>query len=196
MATNFTVIQGKTFQRVVRWYAPPFIYKAITAITQDAPVSLTVPSHGCPDGWLAAVVGVQGMTEINAPHFPPKTSEFKKITVVDASTVEFNEVVSSEYSTYTSGGHLMFYTPVDMSGYTARMTIKNRAGGTVLLALVSPTDIAVDNTEKTVTVTISAEDTAIFTVGSYVYDLELVSGTGVVTQLLAGKIVVTPEITT
>jgi hypothetical protein len=60
---------------------------------------------------------------------------------------------------------------------------------------VSPTDIVLDDTAKTITVTISAADTAAYDFTTGVYDLELVSSGGVVTQLLAGNVTVGSEVT-
>lgn len=193
---NLTVLQGDTFTRVIRWETLPFIYKAITAITQAAPAVVTAVGHGLKTGWRAAVVSVRGMRQINAENDPPRDSDFKQVTYVDPNTVSFNKINSADYNAYTSGGYLQFYTPVDMAGYTARMTIKDRIGGTVLHTLTSPTDIVIDNTEHTITVTISAVVTASWTWTSGTYDLEMVSPTSAVVKLYKGSITVSKEVTT
>lgn len=193
---NLTVLQGDTFTRVIRWETLPFIYKAITAITQAAPAVVTAVGHGLKTGWRAAVVSVRGMRQINAENDPPRDSDFKQVTYVDPNTVSFNKINSADYNAYTSGGYLQFYTPVDMAGYTARMTIKDRIGGTVLHTLTSPTDIVIDNTEHTITVTISAVVTASWTWTSGTYDLEMVSPTSAVAKLYKGSITVSKEVTT
>jgi len=193
---NLTVLQGDTFTRVIRWETLPFIYKAITAITQAAPAVVTAVGHGLKTGWRAAVVSVRGMRQINAENDPPRDSDFKQVTYVDPNTVSFNKINSADYNAYTSGGYLQFYTPVDMVGYTARMTIKDRIGGTALHTLTSPTDIVIDNTEHTITVTISAVVTASWTWTSGTYDLEMVSPTSAVVKLYKGSITVSKEVTT
>lgn len=195
-AQNFTILQGDTFTRVVRWETLPFIYKAITGITQAAPVVVTAVGHDLKTGWRAAVVSVRGMKEINAEHSPPRDSEFNQVTVPDADHVSFNMINSSDFDAYTSGGYLQYYTPVSLAGFTARMTIKDRKGGNVLLTLVSPTDIALDDTAHTITITITATATAALTWTKGVYDLELVSGAGAVTKLYTGSITVSKEVTT
>lgn len=195
MSYDFTVRQGETFQRVVRWEIPPFIYKAIQSITQAAPVEIVSATHGLVNGWRTAVVSVKGMTEINAKNNPLRATDFNKATVVNANTVQLNKVNAADFSEYESGGYLQYYTPAPLAGYSARMTIKDRVGGTVLLALVSPTHIVIDDAAKTITVTISATDTAAFAPGRYVYDFEMVNG-AVVTPILNGEIEVTAEVTT
>jgi hypothetical protein len=193
---NLTIRQGETFTRIIRWETSPFIYKAITGIQQSAPARVTAVGHGLKTGWRAAVINVKGMRQINAQNDPVRDYEFLPVTYVDADTVTFNKISSADYSAYTSGGYLMFYTPVDMTAYTARLTVKDRVGGTVLMQLVSPTDIVIDNTEHTITVTVSATATALLTFTKGVYDLEMVSPTGTVTTVFSGSVVVTKEVTT
>jgi hypothetical protein len=119
--------------------------------------------------------------------------------VVDPNTVTLNKVNSADFSVYTSGGYLQFYTPVSLSGFSARMTIKDRVDGTVLATLTSGAPdnrIVLDDANHTITITISATDTALFTFTKGVYDLEMVSGAGVVTTLFTGSITVAKEVTT
>ena len=194
---DLTILQGKTFELVVRWETEPILYKAITAITQTAPVRLTVVGHNLPDGWRAAVVSVKGMSEINACNTPPRNSDFRPITVLDANTIEINEINAADYRAYVSGGYLQCNTPVDLAGQTARMDIKDRVGGTVLHSLTSENGgITIDNIKKTIVLTIAATQTDDFDWRSGVYDLELISATGHVAALITGKAFVTKEVTT
>jgi len=193
---DLEILQGDTFTRVMRWETSPFIYKAITGVTQAAPVAITAIAHGLKAGWRVAVVSVKGMKALNAPHQGTRDSDYNQVTIVDVDNITLNKINSADYDAYTSGGYLQFWTPVDMAGYTARMTIKDRVGGTVLIALVSPTDIVIDNANHTITVTIGAAITAAFTWVKGTYDLELVSPTGVVTKLFKGNVVVRKELTT
>lgn len=193
---DLPLVQGKTFSLVLRWETEPIVYKTITAIQQSAPARLTVAGHGIPDGWRCAVTNVKGMTEINAEANALRDKDYNPVTVIDANTIEINAINAAGFKAYTSGGVLQFNTPVSLVGYTARMAIKDKVGGTVLKSLVSPTDITLNTTTSTITLTISATDTAAFAWKSGVYDLELVSASGVVTALLTGKVTVTKEVTT
>lgn len=199
---DLTVRQGGTFSRVLRWEAPPYIYKPITGITKGAPAVVTCVGHALPPDWRVAIVSVKGMTGINAQNNPPKASDYLRATVRDVDTLELNTVNSSDFGAYTAGGFVMALTPVNLAGYTARMTVKNKVGGVVLASTESahaPNNIitiVLDNTSKTITVTITAEDTAALTWKSGVYDLEFVSATGVVTPAMYGKVTVEQEITT
>lgn len=194
---DLTIQQGKTFSLVLRWETVPIIYKDITGITQAAPARLTVPAHGVPDGWRVAVTNVKGMTEINAEANNVKDRDYVTATVIDSNTIELNGVNSAGFKAYVSGGVLQYNTPVDLTGYSARMSIKDKIGGTELFSLTSVDGrIALDSAKKTITLNVVATDTAAITWKKGVYDLELVSGGGVVSALLSGAVYVTKEVTT
>lgn len=194
---DLTIRRGETFTRVVRWEAMPVVFKAISGITQAAPAVVTANGHGIPDGWRVAIVSVKGMTQINAESDPPTAADYHKVKVLTANTLQLEGVNTSLFKPYTSGGYLQFNTPVDLSGCTARMQIKDKVGGTVLKSLTTENGgITLDNTLKTITINISAADAAAFTWTKAVYDLEMVSTGGVVTALLEGTVKVTPEVTT
>lgn len=189
MAEKEILIQkGKTFSLVVRWETEPIVRKAITAISlaTGAP-RLTISSHGIPDGWNGTVYGVEGMKQIN-------DVGVQQLTVIDANTIELNGVTPVDdngkmWPAYTSGGFVKFYTPQSLAGYTARMDIKDKIGGTVWASSEiadTPYDIVgitVDDATKTITLVIEPDDTAALTAKRGVADLEMVSSGGVVTKL-------------
>lgn len=194
---NITIEQGKTFELVLRWATDLITYKPITGITQAAPAVVTCAAHGVPDGWPVAITSVKGMTQINAEHTPPRGRDYKPATKVDTNTLSFDTINSAGYSAYISGGYVQYDTPVGLTGYTAAMAIKDRVGGTELIRLTDANGrIVIDPIGCTVTMTIAAVDTAAMTWTQGVYDLEMVSATGVVSCPLAGNVIVTPEVTT
>ena len=205
---TLNIVRGKTTSLVIRWETTPVISKAIAGISFATGFPrLNVPSHGLPNGWRAYVSRVKGMGELNAKNDPPRTSDFHPVTIIDAGTVEFNDIEpvddnGREWPAYTDGGFLCWNAPVDLTGYTARMKIKDKVGGTVLAstdALDAPKNvlaIAIDNATKTITLSIPATATDDFTWKTGVYDLEMVSASGVVTAILSGKVSVTKEVTT
>lgn len=196
MKKNLVIKQGATFENVVRWETEPFLFKAITAMTNTAPVTITTAAHGIPDGWRVAVVDAGGMTELNAANNQPKSADFRQATIPDTTHVEFNPISAVEFGEYTSGGYLQWYTPHDLAGYTARMSIKDKIGGAVLLSLTTENSgITLSNTDKTITLAITAAATAALPWIAGVYDLELISPTGFVTSLMYGSISVTKEVT-
>jgi hypothetical protein len=196
-ASDLVIQQGKTFDKALRWESAPIVYKSITGVAKQAPASITCVSHGVPDGWRVTVVSVKGMTQINSKNNPPKDKDYARATVVDSDTIELNTVNAADYKAYTSGGYVQYNTPTDMASYTARMSIKDKIGGTELLPLTTANSrILLDNVAKTITLTITAADTAAITWKKGVYDLEMVSPSDVVTKLLSGSVSVEQEVTT
>lgn len=196
MALKEILIQkGKTFTMAVRWGVEPFVRKAITGISfaTGAP-RLTVTSHGMPDGWQGAIYGVIGPRQINAKNSPPRASDYHALTVIDANTLELNDVTpvddnGKDWPAYVSGGFVMSLTPKDLTGYAARVDIKDKVDGTVLLssevadAPLNLITATVSDALKSTTLSISATDTAALTFKHGVADLEMVSPGGVVTKL-------------
>jgi hypothetical protein len=87
-------------------------------------------------------------------------------------------------------------TPVDLSGYTARMQIRQSVASTDTLLELTTEDggITLGGTDGTITLAIDAADTAAVTWTSGVWDLEMVIGDSV-TRLLYGRIKVSKEVT-
>ena len=88
----------------------------------------------------------------------------------------------------------------NLTGYTARMQVRdNVSSNTVVIALSTTAGsggtITLGGIAGTVDLLIPAANTTTLTAGQYVYDLELVSGGGVVTRLLEGNFKVTAEVT-
>jgi len=193
MNLNLSITQGSTFIQTVFWEVSPIVYKPITAITKTGPARITATGHGVVSGQRAACVGILGATQLNAVNVPFKSSDYHVCTFVTADIVEFNDVPGASVSTYKSGGYLAYNTLKSLSGYTARMTMRNRVGGTSLLELTSPTSLIITTS---VQILMTATQTAALSVGSGVYDLELVALDTTVTQLLTGKFTVAAEVTT
>ena len=87
--------------------------------------------------------------------------------------------------------------PVDLTGCTARMHVRDAvASADVLLALTTENGrITLGGTAGTVTLQLSAAETAAITWQRGVYDLEIVHANATVRRLLAGTIKLSPEVT-
>lgn len=88
----------------------------------------------------------------------------------------------------------------DLTGYTARMHVRETvdSANTVITLTTANSRITLGSNAATkgqITLTISAADTANLTPAIYVYDLEVVSGGGVVDRLIEGNFVVKAEVT-
>ena len=89
-------------------------------------------------------------------------------------------------------------TPVDISGYTARMQIRaTLVSTTVLLELTTENSriVLTDPTNGVLQLQVTAADTAALDFDRAVYDLELISGAGAVTPILEGIVYLSKEVT-
>lgn len=190
---NFKIYQGSTFLQQLRWESETKTYIPITAVSKSAPVQITVDNGILlpPIGWRVRVTGVSGMKEINMPE-----DSYQLLTNKTGNILELNAINSANYTPYTSGGILEFNTPVSLSMYTARMQIRQKLGDeNVLLSLTTENGgIAIDNTAKTITLTMTAEQTAFLTFNAAVYDLELIQE-NIVTRFAQGNLVLSREVT-
>lgn len=84
-------------------------------------------------------------------------------------------------------------TPVDITGYTARMQVRDPYDSSLMLDLSSGDGLTVDGPNGTVLVEITAAQTKTLTKKG-VYSLEIVNGATVI-ELLRGPVNVYPEIT-
>lgn len=194
---DLTIRRGATFTFPVMWESDVLVYKDITGVTQSAPMTVTCVDHSIPDGWGAAIMSVKGMAEINAKGNPPEDEEFRPVTVVDPDHVAFNAVNAAGFKAYQSGGYLVYYAPQLLAGASARMQVRDKVGGNVLLDINSDDGgITIDAARGRVVIGLTAAVTAALTWRTGVYDLEVETADAVVTPLLYGGVTVSPEITT
>jgi hypothetical protein len=186
---NYTVYQGSTFQEVIRWESATKVYIPITGASKSAPLVISATAHGMPAGWRCKISNVSGMKELNSDEYIVSTS-------ATSDSITFNNINSLGYSTYVSGGVVEYYRPIDLTGYTAKLQIREKLNSDTVIKELNTTNggIVLDTALSTITLNILAADTAEFTFKSAVYSLELISG-ATVTQLMTGSLSLVPEIT-
>lgn len=88
-------------------------------------------------------------------------------------------------------------TAVNVTGYTARMQIRKTVDATTIILTLTTENgrITVGGANGLITLLVSAADTAALTSFCGVYDLEVISPTGVVTRLLEGQVEISKEVT-
>ena len=98
----------------------------------------------------------------------------------------------SQVITYKESG-----VAINLNGYTARMQVRAtlESASTLVELTTANSRIALGGAAGTITLTISATDTEALTAGRGVYDLELVSGSGIVTRLLQGVATISRNVT-
>lgn len=113
----------------------------------------------------------------------------------DDFTVEQGTTFTRSWTWWTSSAENV---AKDLAGFTARMQIRSTvASDIIILSLTNTAGITVLNgaVPNNIALTLTDTQTAAFAFTTAVYDLELVSGTGVVTRLVKGTITLDKEVT-
>jgi hypothetical protein len=84
--------------------------------------------------------------------------------------------------------------PINLLGWSARLQIRAKVGGAVLVTLVSPTNITL-GTDGTISVEIPSGTTGTLNFTNGVYDLLLTAPSGKKKRLIEGKITFSPAVT-
>jgi hypothetical protein len=188
---DFCVKKGETFQKRFFWSDGTLVSKPITAISQAAPMVVTAVAHGMVNSWRAAIASARGMIQANIQDYPPKAADWKRISVVNANQVQFEEVNSADYDAYTSGGFLIYQNPVSLVGAVASLYVRDAPEtGTIYETLTSSpsSGLIVDDTSKSITATLQ---TAALTWDIGYYDLEVTLSSGRIVQVAYGSISIT-----
>lgn len=87
--------------------------------------------------------------------------------------------------------------PINLTGYTARMQVRQSVKSTAVVLELTTTNgrVVLYPASGKIVLSLTATETAALPAKSCVYDLELVSAGGVVTRLVEGSFTVRPEVT-
>jgi hypothetical protein len=188
--TKLTCQEGATFNKTVTWSV---------------------------DGTAVNLTGYSAAMQIRSA-YSSNSAALSLVSTAGAAKTVTAAVVASNVATittsaahgYTSGSTVTLFNLTASSGSvqylviaaptTTSFTIAYTSTNGSLALGASPTatltaGITLGGTAGTVVINITAAQTTALTAGSYVYDLELTSGGGVVTRILEGKFVITPEVT-
>lgn len=87
-------------------------------------------------------------------------------------------------------------TAVNLTGYTARLQARvDVEDSEVILSMTTLDGITLGGVLGTITLNLSAAATTALIPGTYVYDLEMAAGSGIVTRLVQGELIISPEVT-
>lgn len=196
--------QGETLVLPIRWETSPIVRKAISAIdlSTGCPRLTIAGGHGLVDGWRVMRHNVACPKEINSENDDiEREANYTPATVVSTTIIELNQMTVIGWKAYTSGGFIQYNTPHDLAGYAVRMKIRTRKGGDILASSEVADDplnvlsLVADNTAKTITLTIDADDAAALNIRQGWYDIEAVSPSGRVWRLMEGPITFSKEVT-
>jgi len=191
---SYRIYQGSTFKETLRWESETKQYATISSITKTAPCVITTASaHTIPLNWRIRVTGVSGMKDINLA----STTDYYLVTSKTTNSVTLNQVNSSDYGAYTSGGIIEWNQPIPLTGYTAQMQIRESIESTTVIHELTSANggISIDPVNFTISFNISAVTTAAFNFDAAVYSCELTDNQGLVYPFLSGGITLIKEVT-
>ena len=167
------------------WYIN-FIYKQPAEITNVSGNGTTVT--------FTAVNGFAPGQTVSIDGILPPQYNLQNVTVANATASNFT-VTNGATGIYISGG--IATAPVNVTGYTAELQMRSLPQDpTAVLTLTSASGaISITGASGEFAVHATAAQTRAIDEGTYYYDIEITSSTGIVTRLAQGQIVVTPEVT-
>jgi len=175
---NVTIDQGAD------WYIT-FIYNQpaeITNITANGTTITVNAVNGFYPGQIASISGVN-----------PSQYNLQNFTVVSSTNSEFT-ISSPVTGTYISGG--LAYAPVNLSGYTAKMQLRSLPSDVdAALSLETGDGITITPLTGQIDVHATSAQTTTIDEGTYYYDIEITSSSGVVTRIAQGQAIVSAEVT-
>jgi hypothetical protein len=183
--------QGATFDKKINWYGGGKMVREIENVAEGCPTRITVTAHGLPAGADTPIYiqDVLGTRDLN--------TDGKEVlaTYVDADT--FDVGIGTRGDSYQTGtGCMHYFIPKALTGWVARMDIRDSIDDTItLVSLTSPTDLVIDLSTAEIQILISAAVTAALDFDEGVYDLELEDATGNVTRLIEGDVAFVKEVT-
>ncbi|QHE96874.1 hypothetical protein LCG56_26990 [Pseudomonas cannabina pv. alisalensis] len=196
---DISIVKGKTFEFMYRYAEHELVYLPIAAMPNTAPVRLTITNHGIPDGWPVRIEGVRQPVELNSAD-----DAYYIATSINADTIELNTVRADQWRAFTAGGLVILNRPFDLTSCAARMQIRDRVDGKMLLSFSSDPfatpvpdgSITVDVELAALIVRLNASKTTDIEWTRAVYDLELTTPDGGVYPVTAvSKVTVGEEVT-
>lgn len=173
--------QGADFSRVLTYASGAVEIADVTNTTN--PTVTTREPHGLSVGSRALLYGVAGASAINGT-----------LQVATVPTPLSFTVTAPAPGAYLASGKVGKI--VDLTGYTARMQIRDYATGALLMELTTEDGrLALGGVLGTIEIRLTAEETTALSWTYGQYDLELVSAGGLVRRPFAGDVFVSREVT-
>lgn len=179
------VIYNTTIDQGADWFIN-FVYKQPATIT-NVYGSGSVITYTAVNGFTAGqIVSIDGVI--------PDVYNLQNVQVTASNANDF-VVTNPATGIYVSGG--LATAPVNVSNYTAELQIRSLPSDpTSVLTLSTATgEITVTGSDGEFAVHATAAQTGAIDQGTYYYDIEITSPSGVVTRLAQGQVVVSPEVT-
>lgn len=200
---DLEIIQGKTFEAAFGWAQGKFVWRAISGVSQGAPLQLAVAGHDLKDGWPYWVSDLKEPACLNnvrngCDGRDDELGEPYLADVVDADTLAINHLNGARFKAYVSGGAIRYYAREDIAGYVAQMQVRRSPGAGEVLFEASSTGadpmIVVDSDSATFHLTIPADAFDDATLANGVYEIEITAPDGRRYQLARGEVCIMRDV--
>ena len=178
------VIYNTTIDQGADWFID-FIYTQPATITNISGNGTTVTFTAANGFTAGQKVSINGVI--------PSIYNLQDVTIATVTASQFT-VTNGATGIYISGG--LATSPANLTGYTAALQLRSLpTDPTAVLSLTSASGITITAVSGKVAVHATAAQTAGIDEGVYFYDCEITSSGGIVTRLVQGQVVVSPEVT-
>lgn len=175
-AKDFSIDRGATFQATVTYMS----YRRAVSDASMAAASTTLTSASA--DFSAADVG--RVVSVKAAG----ASRADLVTTISSVQTSSSVTLGAQSTFAVSDAELVVYVPIDLTGATASMVVRDRRGDSVL-ALTDSSGLTLGGALGTVAVQITSAQTLSLVETLYAYDLDVTIGS-VVTRLLRGQLTV------
>lgn len=179
------VVYNTTIDQGADWYID-FIYTQPATITNIVGNGTTVTFTAANGFTAGQKVSINGVI--------PQIYNLQDVTIATVTASQFT-VTNGATGTYISGG--LATSPANITGYSAALQLRSLPSDTsTALSLSTATGgITITGAQGKVSVHATAVQTGLIDDGVYYYDCEITSPANIVTRLVQGQVVVTPEVT-
>jgi len=195
MTPNFDLDmeQGATFNYTFHWYAGGKFMAPIEEIIVGYPTIIKVTAHGLPTISDTPVIlsGIDGCDILNSSELGIEEAIYRDADHFDMPQSTVND------SWVKGTGEITYHKPSDITGYTARMHIKEKWHSLTAIHELTTENggIILTVEDASIELIILPAVTALFTFNKAVYDIEMISPSGTVTRIIEGSITLHKEVT-
>lgn len=179
---KLVIVKGSTFADTLRWATSECVLIQ-GSLNPSVPVTIESVGHNIPDGW---------MVSIDDHPMIPESARFQ-VKAIDSNTIGIPCMNGAKFNR-PRAVVVRLNKPVDLSGYTAKMQIRDLSGNLLIELSTENGRITIDNADKTIERSITAADTSALTAERATYDLEMIQGAYVV-KIDSGTIEIVNEVT-
>jgi hypothetical protein len=167
------------------WFVD-FVYNQPAEITNVVGNGTTVT--------FTATNGFTAAQKVSITGILPSQYNFQDATIASASASNFL-ITNAATGVYISGG--IAYAPVNLTSYTAELQLRSLPSSpdAVLTLSTSNGGITITALTGTIACRATANQTRLIDEGTYYYDIEITSLSGIVTRVAQGQVIVSAEVT-